>query len=374
MLRVLHVLPSGARGGGAAHLLGLLPALRDHGVMPLAAVGHDGPLARQLAHRGVPVAAWPSGARQSVPLADAVGRLADFVRRQRVDVVHCHGSRAAAVWPLWALARPALCRPLFYTVHNRADAPARGPLEAALRRRLEAWACRGKRAVFCVGEEDRRQLVQAGAVSALRALTVPNAIDPVPFAAARARSAHLRASLRASLGIAPATRLVGTVARLVRQKDVACAARAVARLPDVHLLVVGDGPERAGLASSACARAGRLHLLGGRDDVPELLAGMDAFVLSSRWESQGIVLLEAMAASLPWVATATPGAREVAARARTGELVPLADDAALAARLSAILRSADPAGLSRGRQFVDDHQWDSVARAVSDRYFDCCAS
>ena len=91
--------------------------------------------------------------------------------------------------------------------------------------------------------------------------------------------------------------------------------------------------------------AGRVHLLGDRIDVPDLLAGMDLFVLPSRWEGLSVSIMEAMAAGLAVVATDVGGTAELVVNGETGLLVPPADVQALARAVTQLLQ--DESGADR---------------------------
>src|SRR5262249_33537673 len=121
-----------------------------------------------------------------------------------------------------------------------------------------------------------------------------------------------RADVRRSLGLGDRSFVIGTIARLDPVKDLGTLIRGVARLRtgrDVHLLVVGDGAERAPLEALAVETGlgPRVHFLGHRDDARALLAGCDAYVNSSISEGVSLTILEAMAACLPIVATRVGG-------------------------------------------------------------------
>ncbi len=138
----------------------------------------------------------------------------------------------------------------------------------------------------------------------------------------------------------PGAFVIGTVGRMQAVKDQLTLARAfvllLRMLPQVErrlrLVMVGDGPLReqvAGILSQA--GAGKLAWLAGeRDDVPQLMRGLDLFVLPSLAEGVSNTLLEAMASGLPVVATAVGGNPELVDDGRTGRLVPAADPQALA--------------------------------------------
>lgn len=128
---------------------------------------------------------------------------------------------------------------------------------------------------------------------------IPNGID-----AARFPAADGHAALRRQLGIPDAARVVGTVANLRPEKNLPRLVEAC-RAACVHLVVVGDGPERGRLAALAAepAMAGWLHLVGHQGDPRPYLRCFDVFALSSDTEQMPLSLLEAMACGLPVVAT-----------------------------------------------------------------------
>ncbi len=164
----------------------------------------------------------------------------------------------------------------------------------------------------------------------------------------RERLKHLPNFAADLAGAAPAAlqgkRRILAMGRLHPNKDFPALLRALARLPEeVHLSLAGDGPERA--AVEALARelgiAGRVSLLGWRSDVGALLAGAEMLVVPSRVEPLGNVVLEGFSARRPVIATAADGPREVIEDGRTGLLVPVGDDAALAGAIAGLL--GDPA-------------------------------
>jgi glycosyltransferase involved in cell wall biosynthesis len=151
--------------------------------------------------------------------------------------------------------------------------------------------------------------------------------------------------MRAALGLPDGARVAGIVARLSRQKGHRDLFQALASSPslgDVQLLIAGTGEEAAALEVDARTRglSDRVHFLGARRDVGNLLAAMDVFVLPSLWEGLPLAMVLAMGAGVPVVATRVAGIPEVVDDGRTGLLVPPSDPEALAAALTRLLEDA----------------------------------
>ncbi len=145
-----------------------------------------------------------------------------------------------------------------------------------------------------------------------------------------------------------------TVANLRREKAhevlIEAAAELLPRWRGLEFLIVGDGPRKQELLNLARARGvgASFQFLGHRDDIPALLASADLFVLPSRSEASPNGVLEAMAAGLPVVASATGGLLEMVDHGRTGLLVPPDDPGRLAAALDSLLKNAAlAAGMGR---------------------------
>jgi len=146
-------------------------------------------------------------------------------------------------------------------------------------------------------------------------------------------------ALRASIGIPVDAKVAGIIARLNEQKGHTHLLEALAtepRLADVHLMIVGDGELATDLRHDAdrLNLARRVHFLGARRDLGNLLAAMDVFVLPSLWEGLPLSLVLAMGAGIPVIATSVGGVPEVVQDGRTGLLVPPGDPAALGQALA----------------------------------------
>ena len=143
--------------------------------------------------------------------------------------------------------------------------------------------------------------------------------------------------------------------------------------PGVVLVVAGDGEERTAVATLPAEARGRVVMLGNveHDDLPPYHAACDVFVSPARGgESFGIVLVEAMAAGLPVVASDIPGYREVVRNGVEGLLVPPSDPVALAAALREVLDNAEVAGrlADAGRERARTYAWENVAAQLETLY------
>ena len=167
----------------------------------------------------------------------------------------------------------------------------------------------------------------------------PSRIDVVPNPAPELPEHPTRDEARATLGIDGFA--LGVAGRLTAQKALGDTLEALARVPDVALLVLGDGPERAKLERRAgeLGLADRVRFLGAgtRDDVIALFRAVDAALLTSAWENLPHTLLEALATGTPVIATAVGGIPEVVRDEENGLLVPPRDIAAIASAIDRLV-------------------------------------
>lgn len=210
---------------------------------------------------------------------------------------------------------------------------------------LVRWVVGGAWGILPTGRLARDYLVRFGGRED-RCVFCPNVPDVVWFRQQAKNLAGSRAALRAKLGLddAPAVIFVG---RLIRKKGVdillSAAARVHAKLP-IWVLVVGDGPERASLKRQAeeLGIGSRVRFAGfvQPNSLPEVYAAADLFVLPSRSEPWGVVVLEALASGLPVVVTELVGCHpDVVTSPEIGRVVPPEDPQALADAMEAFLRA-----------------------------------
>ncbi|MFC0269732.1 glycosyltransferase [Kushneria aurantia] len=190
--------------------------------------------------------------------------------------------------------------------------------------------------VIAPSESIRDTLRERGVETELR--VVPSGVDTEHFAHGERRR------WRGHFDIADDAHVIGHVGRLAQEKNLAFLARAVCRAlsqnSHLHFMVVGDGDERQTILDEAerTGVAERVHLTGVQKDQALIDAyhGMDSFAFASHSETQGMVVVEAMAAGLPVVALDASGVREVLAHERNGLLLQDEDEQAFAAALQRI--------------------------------------
>ncbi len=171
----------------------------------------------------------------------------------------------------------------------------------------------------------------------------PAHVTVVPNPAPDLPAPPTRDEARAALGVRGPT--LGTAGRLTAQKALDDTLEALARVPGVELLVLGDGPERASLERRAAALgvSGRVRFLGPgtRDDVLRMFRAVDAVLITSAWENLPHTLLEALVVGTPVIATAVGGIPEIVRDGENGLLVPPRDVDALVAAIERILGDGD---------------------------------
>ena len=333
-VRVVHVAGSAEWGGGERYLELFARHLdRDRFTLDVVAPA-PGPLCARLEALGVSVHVVDLGALVNL---GAVAALAGRLRRLAPDVVQSHGARSNVYTRI--AGRLAGVPAVVSTIHNSlGDYPVSRP-RLALYRALDRLTIPLAARVVCVAAELTRDYVA-------RATVIHNGIDLDDFDPQALATA--RGELRQSLGL-QGVAVVGFLGRLTPQKDPLTFVRLLAALRrtrgDVQALVVGDGPLRGEVeeAARALGVAAACRFLGERSDVPAVLAAMDVVALTSQAEGFPFVILEAMAAERPVVATAVNGVPEVVEDGVTGRLAPPGDIGALTRATLDVLADADTA-------------------------------
>jgi glycosyltransferase involved in cell wall biosynthesis len=232
-----------------------------------------------------------------------------------------------------------------------------------------AWAT--KPWVVFTSERDRESGVALDPIPRERTEVIPYGLDTARFAP------RDRTEARAALGLSPESRVVGTVGRLNAQKGhtylLQAAERLAERRSDIEWVIAGDGELRARIEDEARLRGLEHHVrfLGHRKDVPEILAALDVFVLSSNFEGMCFAVAEALAVGVPVVATDVGGVSQSVVDGETGLLVPPRDATALADAIERLVDDGDAATrLGRaGRKRVEELYDLSKMAAATERLY-----
>jgi RraA family protein len=334
-LRVLLI--TEASGGGAGrHVLDLAEGLIARGcdVHLISSPGREDQFFRRhLDHLGALIhASFPM--RRNIHPADFRSwcQIRRYARANGpFDIIHGHGAKGGA---LARLASVASGMAVVYTPHGLVLMDPGVPLRRRMVYHAAEWALAPlTRQIIAVSPEEERFAVRRG-LGRRRVVLIPNGIAPIAF--------PKRAVVRQALGLADNIIAVGFIGRLVEQKApevlVKAFAMAAGSAPWARLLIVGSGPLEGSLRhlASDLGVSDRVSWLGERDG-PTVLPAFDIFAIASRKEGLPYVLLEALAAGLPIVATSTAGVELLVRHDGNGFVVPPDCPEAFAAVLKDLL-------------------------------------
>lgn len=333
-MRILHFDTERFWRGGQQQVYLLLGGLRRRGIDSTLAAPLDSALLERVRRDDFPV--HPLAARGDADPV-AIFRLARLLRRERFELLHAHTAHAHGVAAAALRLLPRRLRPKIVVsrrvIFSRASFSTRRKFDRADR-------------IIAVSLAVREGLVGSGIDSA----RIQVVRDGVPIGQQPAANDE-RERVRRLLGLRPNDKLVLHLAHLSEEKgqsDLIAAAPAIRRaVPGASIAMVGQGLLRERLERQASAHAEGILFAGfwPPDRIPTLLAAANLFVFPSRQEGLGSVLLEAMAAGLPIVATRTGGIPEIVRDGCTGLLVPPGDPPALADAVIRLL--SDPALAAR---------------------------
>ena len=346
---VLRVIARLNVGGPALHVAYLTAGLTPRGYDTTLVAGTIARGEESMAYiaeqAGARVVALPGLSREISPFRDAVAvfRLARLIRQVRPTILHTHTAKAGTVGRVAALvagsARPPI---VVHTFHGHVLRGYFGPAKSTVFRVLERLLAKVTTVLVAVSPEVRDDLVQLGVAPAEKFAVVRLGIELEQ----RVASDVPRDEVRRRLGIPPERFVVGWIGRMTGVKQTHDLLAALAELRaggvDAGLLVVGDGPDRAGFEQ----RARDLDLvrhclfLGYQEDVAPWYAAMDAVALPSGNEGTPVTVIEALAAGKPVVAYEVGGVPDVVREGIDGFLVAPGSTSGMAERLGQL--AADP--------------------------------
>lgn len=360
-LNILHVITQGDEIGGAqVHLAALAAAQLESGHHVAAVMGSFGYLDRELRRAGVQVFLLPS-LRRSVGPQDVLGlfALTRLIARHNPDIVALHSSKAGVLGRVACLVAGV---PAVFTAHGLAISKGLPALNRILGWAAELLLRPATDMILTVSSVDLRAIRRYRMARADRSRWIPNGLPDVsqpPLLGPRS----------------PAVPTIISVARFAPPKDFLTLVRALALIRDLRwrALFVGDGPLRpqCEAVAESLDLLDRIDFLGRREDVPQLLASSDIFVLSSRSEGMPISVLEAMRAGLPVLASRVGGTQDLLAGLGYSALFTPGDANELARRLRDLLVQPDrilEASKRARRSFEDNHTFDQMLSSTVAAY------
>ena len=345
-IRVARVIARLNIGGPAQHTILLTAGLDRTRFATTLITGVVGPVEGDFLEaarsRGLSPIVIPELGRSIRPARDltVLLKLVLLFRRLRPDIVHTHTAKAGTLGRL--AARLAGVPVTVHTFHGHVLDGYFSPVVTRFFIGMERALARRTDRLVTVSPRLRADLLGMGIGRPERVEVIPLGLDLERF-----RRARLEAPvLRASLGVGADGPLLGIVGRLVPIKDHATLFQAMALLelrdPPAHLVVVGDGEERARLDALA-SRLGlgqRIHFLGWRTDLETILPELDMVICASKNEGTPVALIEAMAAGVPALSTDVGGVADLVTHGETGWLVPPGDPPAMARAIQHLLGDA----------------------------------
>jgi L-malate glycosyltransferase len=358
-IKVMQVTWSLVAGGAEIYALtiarNLAPALYT---TTLCALDQGGALVPEIERLGIPYSVM--NRRQGIDLR-LMWRLYRFFARERPRIIHTHHFNQLFYSFIGAKLTGAR---IVHTEHSLETYEGRRKMRVALR--LLSILCRK---VIAIGSDSETFMRERVGIPERKLTVIRAGIDLKAFNESKDEA-------RAALGLNAKDRVVTIVARLYPEKNhrllLAAFAQVYEHVPDARLLIVGEGTERDAIEEEIkrLRLEERVRVLGVRRDVARILAATDVFALSSEREGLPIVVLEAMAAARPVVATAVGDLPLVINDKETGFIVPPGDASALAATLIKLLNDESLAMRvgEAARQSVQSYGLEAMITRYQDLY------
>lgn len=302
-------------------------------------------------------------------------KLARLLKELKPDILHIHSNKAALIGRI--AARMASVKSVLVTVHNFLIYQERGAFLRIPAAWLERFLARWTTQIITVSNELRNALIEIEKIPATKIVTVHNGIDVEDW-----REEDIDRSIREKIGVPEDHLLIGTVGRFVPFKGQAVFIDAVGELrkkyPRMKAVIAGKGPLEHELIDRVRSAGLEETIIfpGFVSDVKSLIGSFDVFVLPSLKEPFGLVLLEAMAARVPIVATRAGGVPEIITDYESGLLVPPGDIAALT---TAIAKLLDDQGLRKrlifgaSKTLAEKFSLEEMVEKTENLYLECLA-
>ncbi|UYQ95230.1 glycosyltransferase family 4 protein [Chitinophaga horti] len=313
-IKVLQTIRQGLVGGGETHVLGLTEQLDKSRFEPVVLSFTDGPMITRLNEMGIKNYVIPSLKAFDIRQWQRVKAL---LKKEQIDLVHAHGSRAASNL---LIPTKALGLPIVYTIHGWSFHDDQPFVQKKVRVMSERFIT--NRVNHNISVSASNQSTGVTHFGKFSSTVINNGIDPIKF-----NPEGIYPDIRQELGIPAHHTLISYIARITIQKDPLTMIRgfagALKEAKDMTLLVVGDGE----LKDEMMDAARELGIMDNivyqpfRADVPAILHASDIYCLPSLWEGLPIGLLEAMAMGKAVIATNVDGSREIVKHLENGWLM-----------------------------------------------------
>jgi glycosyltransferase involved in cell wall biosynthesis len=356
---ILHVSTPTTWRGGEQQAAYLTIALKVSGIIQIVLCPDQSALSAKMKAAAIPVESFSSRGLLYIKLARHIAKLC---KEKQIDIIHCHDSHAhsAAV-----ISASLFNNPTPIIVSRRVDFPVSSNF-------LSGWKYNhpSVKRIICVSEM-------------IKTITAPTIKDPSRLAVVysgidltRYKTLNTDRKLIAELNLDPSVRLVGNISALADHKDyptfLHTAAAICKEKDDIHFIIAGNGPEEEKIKSIILEQnlSDKVHLLGFRDDVVQVMQSLDVFLMTSITEGLGTIVLDAFAAGIPVVATRAGGIPEMVVDGVTGLLADPGDVCGLNNATLRILNNPDLRNdlIENGKERVKDFSFQATAEKTLEIY------
>ena len=359
--RILHIITRMVKGGAQENTLLTVVNLNKNryqaSLVTGPSIGPEGEIESKARQLGVDLTIIPELVREISPIKDAIAlyKLYRFIKKGKYDIVHTHSSKAGILGRI--AAKLAGVRIIVHTPHSHVFYGYYGRFVTQIFVWIERFAARFTDRIISLTPLETKEHLQFRVGSPSQFTVVYSGVELKPFLNVIIN----KEQKRQELGLNESDKVCIFVARLVPVKGhqylISAMPKILESVPSAKLILVGDGELRDTLEKQSSLLGVKKNVIftGLRDDIPELLAISDLFVLSSINEGMGKVLVEAMAVRLPVVATNVGGVSAVVVEGETGILVPPKDPKALSDAIIRLLNDTDMSNRmgEAGRKRVD---------------------
>lgn len=383
-LKICHVITRMIVGGAQENTLltikGHLAAGHEVVLATGPSPGREGKLLENTGMPEFPIVEFPDMVRNISPWHDmrAYFALKKYFRQEKFDVVHTHSSKAGVIGRL--AARAAGVPVVVHTVHGQAFHPYQSKLKNALYIFLERFSARRCDKIYAVAQAMIDQCVAAKVAPPEKYMVVYSGMDTANFAAVRREK-----ELREKLGIPEDAFTVSTVARLFQQKGyefvIPAAKKVIAAAPQVHFLLVGDGPMYNELKANLKAEKidGNFHFAGlvPPCEVSRYIAQSELLWHLSLHEGLPRAVVQALATGIPAIGFALDGTPEVVLDGKTGYTTAPCDIDAVVKRTLELLRNdalRRQMGSAGQAMVLEQFDWQRMADILEKEYLELAAA